>query len=145
MAPVPGALIRIWFRSEHWAPPGIELSRVCLHNSPMIVSLLVLAQAATVAPPPAAQDHVVPLFNVNEVPEEALRYGWSGVVKADLTITPEGRVSACTIVQSTGHKLLDDFTCKVLMMRARFTPAKDKDGKPIESHYLTPPITYKFG
>jgi len=31
------------------------------------------------------------------------------------------------------------------MMRARFTPAKDKDGKPIESHYLTPPITYKFG
>jgi protein TonB len=135
----------MWFRSQRCAPEGIELSPVCLHNSPMILTLLLLAQATTAAPPPPAQDHVVPLFSVEEVPEEAVRYGWSGVAKADLTITPEGRVSACTIVQSTGHKLLDDFTCKVLMMRARFTPAKDKDGKPVESHYLTPPITYKFG
>jgi len=110
----------------------------------MIVSLLVLAQAATAAPPPPAQDHVVPIFSGNDYPREAAEEGWHGVARADLTISPDGQVTACKIVQSTRHKLLDDYTCKMLMTRARFTPAKDKDGKPIESHFITPPITYSI-
>jgi protein TonB len=108
----------------------------------MMLSLLMLAQAATAAPPPPAQ---VPIFSTVAPPQEAIDNRWNGNVKADLTVSAEGRVTACKIVQSSGHRVLDDFTCNVLVMRARFTPAKDKDGNPVESHYLTPPITYKFG
>ena len=108
----------------------------------MMLTLLMLAQASTAAPPPSGEDHPVPIFSGNDYPREAVEEGWHGVARADLTISPQGQVSACKIVQSTGHRLLDDYTCKVLMTHARFTPAKDKEGKPIESHFITPPITY---
>ena len=108
----------------------------------MMLSLLMLAQATTAAPPPAAQGHPVPIFSGEDYPREAAEENWHGTARADLTISPDGQVTACKIVQSTRHKLLDDYTCKMLMTRARFTPARDKDGNPIESHFITPPITY---
>jgi len=110
----------------------------------MMLSLLMLAQAATAAPPPPAQK--APPTTVTEganYPVEAVREGMEGTVRADLTVTAAGTVSACKIVQSTGHRLLDEFTCKNLM-RAKFTAAKDDNGNPVESHYLTPPIVFKL-
>jgi TonB family protein len=116
-----------------------------LHNIPMILSLLLLAQAATAAPPPSSQNQTPTFSAPDQVPEEAIRWGWNGTARADLTITPKGHVSACKIVQSTGHKLLDDHVCKTMLTRARFKPATDNEGKPIESHFITPPIVFKFG
>jgi len=112
----------------------------------MMLSLLLLAQAATAAPPPGQISAAgTGTFSAPALPDQAVRFGWTGTARADLTISPEGRVSGCKIVQSTRHQVLDDYVCKMLMTRARFTPAKDKDGKPIEGHFLTPPISFKYG
>jgi TonB-like protein len=48
-------------------------------------------------------------------------------------------VTACTIVESAGRQYLDKLACRTLM-NARFTPARDKDGNPVESHFFTPPV-----
>jgi TonB family protein len=65
-------------------------------------------------------------------------------VRAELTISPTGRVTACTIVQSSGRKDLDKLACDTVTRNARFTPAKDKDGKPTEDRFLTPPIIFRL-
>jgi protein TonB len=110
----------------------------------MMLSLLMLAQAATAAPPPAAQKPPpVTIAEGAEYPKIAAENGWTGTVRVDLTISAEGTVTACKIVQSSQHRLLDDYVC-TNFMRAKFTPAKDENGKPIEGHFVTPPINFKL-
>jgi TonB family protein len=82
------------------------------------------------------------LFSVDDYPIEAVKNGWEGTVLADLTISPEGRVSSCAIIQSSGHAVLDQATCDIITKRAVFTPAKDASGKPVEDHVRTPPVVW---
>jgi len=84
-----------------------------------------------------------PVQAPTDYPPEALKNGWEGDVIADLTISPRGRVSACRIVQTSGHKDLDDATCSLLIKRSIFKPATDSRGKPVEDHYRTPPIKWR--
>ena len=55
--------------------------------------------------------------------------GWEGVAAFRLSIGTDGRATACTITQSSGHEALDDATCRHVTRRARFDPAKDNQGK----------------
>ena len=109
--------------------------------------LYLLAQVAaasqTAAPPPPPSD-VRKLFAVGDYPAEALRHHWQGAAVADLTIGPDGRVSACRIVQSTGHQILDDATCDVLSRRARFLPPRGENGLTREETFRTPPIDWRL-
>jgi TonB family protein len=82
------------------------------------------------------------LFSAADYPVEALKNGWEGEVVADLTVSPEGRVTACAIVKSSGHDVLDQATCDIVRKRAVFKPAIDANGKPIEDHVRTPPIKW---
>ena len=102
----------------------------------MMLTLLMLAQAATAAPPPPPQGSSQPIVVEGEKSD--------GSIRAELTITKYGTVSACKIVQSSGKPDLDDLACSGLM-NARFTPAKDDSGKQIEGHYVTPRIIFKLG
>ena len=103
----------------------------------MLLLFLALASAPALDPPK-------PIFSYQDYPAEALRNRWQGSVVADLTISAEGRPTACRIVKSSGHKVLDDVTCKLIMTRARFTPAKDQTGKPKESTLRTPVIEWRI-
>jgi protein TonB len=100
---------------------------------------LILASAAAPPPPPAK-----PLLSYEDYPAEALRNHWEGKVIADLTISPEGKVSACKIVKSSGHQILDDATCNIMIKRARFAPARDSNGNPVEDHFRTPPVNWEI-
>jgi protein TonB len=80
-----------------------------------------------------------------DYPPEAMKNGSEGDVVADLTISPEGRVSACKVIQSSGHQVLNDATCDLLIKRARFKPATDANGRPAEDHIRTPPIAWRIG
>jgi len=104
---------------------------------------LLFSLAAAAQPNPSRSSKPIPIFEGVPYPPEALRNGWQGDVRADLTISPAGRVTTCTIAQSSGHKVLDDATCDRLL-QIPFTPARDDSGKPIEGHLLTPPITWKL-
>jgi protein TonB len=103
------------------------------------------------APPPpqprvsqaaSARGDVRTLFTDDDYPESARDANATGTARARLTIGTNGRVSGCTITQSTGNSALDRATCSVLTRRARFTPAKDQNGNPIADTYNTPPIRF---
>jgi len=84
-----------------------------------------------------------PVFRASDYPIEAERHLWSGTVVADLTINPRGRVDGCKIVQTSGHKVLDDTTCSILVDRARFQPARDQNGNAVEDVMRTPEVPWK--
>lgn len=102
-----------------------------------------LAQVA-LAQNPSAVTHPTPiplrLINADDYPFQARRHGWEGTVVADLAISARGSVDKCDVVKSSGYKLLDDATCSILTKRARFKPARDKDGNAVADVFRTPEI-----
>lgn len=58
-----------------------------------------------------------------------------GNVGFRLTIDPLGQVSGCVVTQSSGTPELDDATCSLLRIRARFEPATDQQGKAVAGTY----------
>ncbi len=56
---------------------------------------------------------------------------YSGVAGFSLSVDARGRVTNCSITQSTGHAALDEATCRLLARRARFEPATDSSGNTV--------------
>jgi TonB family protein len=108
--------------------------------------ILFVAQVATSLPssppPPSGTGDLRTLFSVTDYPPMAIQQHMQGTVVADLWISEKGKPSRCQIVRSSGYELLDDTTCKILLWRARFTPARDAFGKPVKDKVRTPPITW---
>ncbi|MFC3673662.1 energy transducer TonB [Novosphingobium pokkalii] len=51
-----------------------------------------------------------------------------GTTSVTLTITPQGRASACRVTHSSGNPALDTTTCTLALQRFRFRPARDAAG-----------------
>lgn len=104
-------------------------------------AIALFLQAPVAVPPPAQatpaqpdNDHGNWLPRL-DYPASALRAGQQGVVAFELGITPDGGVSRCFITRSSGVSALDDETCRVMMAQARFHPARDAQGHPVEGGY----------
>jgi TonB family protein len=65
-----------------------------------------------------------------DYPLQAMRKGEQGTVGFELDVSPQGRVVACRILESSGSRLLDVRTCQIMFVRARFTPGSDAAGHP---------------
>ena len=92
------------------------------------------------APPPAPprsgkERSVSPTGNPSlwmtedDYPSEARRNDEQGTTAFRLTVGPDGAATACNITSSSGYASLDDAACRLLLQRARFTPALDKKGR----------------
>jgi len=129
------------------APPPIVRTNTV---APPIVSVNVapppvITQRAPPAPPapPAprvsqaakAKANLTSLFSTDDYPQSAIRNEEQGTTAVRLSIGTDGRVSDCSITQSSGSTALDNATCNILRRRARFTPAKDMAGNPISDSY----------
>ncbi len=77
----------------------------------------------------------------DDYPPSALSNGDSGTTSILWQITPQGTVTQCRIIASSGHPVLDAAACEAITRRGRYTPAVDKDGKPRAS-YATRRITW---
>ncbi|KHK89420.1 energy transducer TonB [Novosphingobium malaysiense] len=92
-------------------------------------------------PPPFAPKSARPTgtmagwVTTDDYPTRDLRAGHSGTVRFRLAIDASGRVSECTIVQSSGYAGLDDATCRNVSRRARFEPATDAGGNQVAGTY----------
>lgn len=103
------------------------------------VSLLALA-----ASPHAAVHHKRPepvgslqgLFSPDDYPVEALDRNEQGDVGVLIKVDPTGAVSDC-IIEHSASAILDTRTCELIRQRARFSPAKDRLGRPIASEKRT--------
>jgi protein TonB len=83
------------------------------------------------------------LIRPDDYPAEAMRRNEQGSVTAQLAIDTEGRVTKCTIAVSSGSASLDSTTCRILARRARFSPAVDASGRPIDGN-VSQRITWRL-
>ena len=100
----------------------------------------------SIPPPPASNRRIElrTLFSADDYPAEAQRNGEEGTVQVALSVEPNGKVSACTIIRSSNHESLDRATCSILQRRARFLPARDAAGRPVPDRVVSPPITWRL-
>ena len=64
-----------------------------------------------------------------------IRREMTGTASFNLQISASGRVTGCSITNSTGHSALDEATCSLLQKRARFEPARDNQGNKVAGTY----------
>lgn len=102
------------------------------------------AQIATSPPPPAnpaGTTSATPTGNPGEwvtsddYPTKALRENAAGTTAFRLAIGIDGTVTRCTVIMSSGFQQLDEATCRLVTLRARFSPARSVTGEPVPGQY----------
>jgi protein TonB len=87
--------------------------------------------APVLAPPsPATPKGRGNVFSDDDFPDASRRAEEQGVTRVSYVVDTDGKVSSCTVTQSSGFPRLDDATCKIIMRRFRFNPAT-RDGQPV--------------
>lgn len=61
-----------------------------------------------------------------------------GSVRIMLLIDRRGRPRRCAILQSRGDREVESLTCRSVLAKARFQPARDRAGRPIAAVYTLP-------
>ena|SRR5438309_8467810 len=111
---------------------------------------VLLLAAQWIAPPgkpfpaPPIGPAVSSLFTADDYPPQARMNHWEGVVGIKLTIGTAGRVTDCKVIQSSGYQVLDDTTCKIVIKRARFKPARDSSGNAAVAEMTGPQIIWRY-
>ncbi|MDG6078763.1 energy transducer TonB [Erythrobacter litoralis] len=59
----------------------------------------------------------------------------TGVARFQLDISRMGTITGCRVTGSTGHGELDSATCALVQKRAKFEPARGKQGEPVAGTY----------
>jgi TonB family protein len=68
-----------------------------------------------------------------DYPDDALRQGQVGTTWFDVLIDEAGQPFGCKTVSSSEVKALDEVSCRLMMQRARFQPARDQFGAAVPS------------
>ncbi len=95
------------------------------------------------ATPPVG--NVQGLFSANDFPVDQVDYSRIVPSQALLMIDEQGAVVDCVTVQSSGSAAIDAIVCQAIEERAKFTPARAADGKPVRSTVMSPSILFKIG
>jgi periplasmic protein TonB len=80
--------------------------------------------------PARAKANLASYVSDEDYPSTAARNEEQGTTRFRLAVAPSGRVAECTVTASSGSSALDSATCRLMKQRARFTPARDSDGRP---------------
>jgi TonB family protein len=78
-----------------------------------------------------AQTNLASYISDADYPAAAIRAGEQGTTGFRLFIGPDGLVTDCRIIASSGSASLDEATCRIMRTRARFRPAHDANGNPV--------------
>lgn len=87
---------------------------------------------------------ILELISSDDYPVEALSAGHQGSVRVRLAVGPDGLVKGCAVAESSGYESLDSNTCRILIERARFSPARDDRGRAIDGEY-TQRVSWRTG
>lgn len=91
-----------------------------------------------------ARGDVRGLFSSDDYPDMAQELGQEGTGQYLLLVDETGKVAGCQVLRATGAPILDAMGCVVIEKRARFTPARDRNGKPVRDSVTTPPIRWQL-
>ena len=76
------------------------------------------------------------LVSQAEFAAHARSAGEAPVTRFRLSVGPDGRVTECELLMTSGSAFLDEAACRAMRERARFTPGHDADGQPVsDSHW----------
>ena len=95
------------------------------------------AGAPAVQAPPRPRGSPGEWITPDDYPPSALRAGEAGRVTFTLHVEQSGAVDGCDVVQSSGFADLDQTTCRLVQRRARFAPASDPTGQPIDASWTS--------
>jgi periplasmic protein TonB len=136
-------------------PPEVSIAQDAPTNSITTQSEVARPDPPRVAPPapPAPPPALAPpspatpkgrgnVFSDDDFPDASRRAEEQGVTRVSYVIGTDGKVSSCTVTQSSGFTRLDDATCKIIMRRFRFNPAT-RDGQPV-SETKTQPVRWQL-
>lgn len=135
-------------------PPEVSIAQDAPTNAITTQSEVARPEPPRVAPPaPPAPPAAVPpspatpkgrgnVFSDDDFPDASRRAEEQGVTRVSYVIGTDGKVSACTVTQSSGFARLDDATCKIIMRRFRFNPAT-RDGQPV-AETKTQPVRWQL-
>jgi protein TonB len=66
-----------------------------------------------------------------DYPRRLREDGIGGTVGLSFRVEANGRVSRCSVTQSSGVPELDALTCRLIIQRFRYRPSTDRFGRPI--------------
>jgi len=69
----------------------------------------------------------------SDYPSAAGEAGVGGTVSVRYVVETDGRVSDCEVTRSSGSRILDETTCRLIRERFRFRPSLDEQGRPVAS------------
>lgn len=84
------------------------------------------------------------VFSADDYPGVAISWGQEGKGDYLLLVDGKGKVAGCQVLTPTDVPILDAMACVVIEERAKFTPARDKNGKPVRSTFVTPPVKWEI-
>lgn len=58
----------------------------------------------------------------------------SGTTQTEVAVGANGRPTACSVLRTSGSRELDATTCRLIMQRFKFKPARNAAGQAIDSH-----------
>lgn len=102
---------------------------------PFLAILAAAVQQAPPVPPVRAQTELADYFSSSWYPPEAQRNHEEGIVRFEVDVSRNGRVESCRILASSGSTALDEATCTIMTDRARFTPARDAEGRAVPDRF----------
>jgi protein TonB len=114
-------------------PPTISTqSTIATPEPPRVAPPAPPPAPPAIAPTPAQP--IMRTFAVSEedYPDASRRAGEEGVTGIRVTIGTDGKVSACSVVRSSGFSRLDERACQIAQRRWRFKPAT-VEGQPVET------------
>jgi len=77
-----------------------------------------------------------------DYPASLARVRAAGTVAIRYRIGTDGRVRDCEVARSSGYAELDELTCRLVVQRFRYAPARDGAGRPVEDSAAT---TFTWG
>ena len=84
------------------------------------------------------------LFTPEDFPRRVWTSGQQGDGQFLLLVDEKGRVAGCDVLQATGSPAIDTVACGIYIRRARFSPARDREGKPMRDTMVTTPIDWGY-
>lgn len=93
----------------------------------------------------AARGDLRDLFSSADYPSEAVHQGQEGAAQYLLLVDEKGKVAGCQVLVASGVPVLDAMGCAVIQERGSFTPARDRNGKPVRSTVVTPKVKWQLG
>ena len=79
--------------------------------------------------PARAKANLASYVSDQDYPSSAVHNEEQGTTRFRLGVGPDGRVSECSVIGSSGSSALDSATCRLMKQRAKFTPARNSAGE----------------